>query len=1364
MDANQVVSFLSSFPVDQQPSDGEQLARELLKQKKLTRFQAEQIYSGKGKSLTFGNYVILDKLGQGGMGMVLKAEHQRMKRIVALKVLSPDAVKTPDAVRRFEREVQAAAKLEHPNIVTAYDADRSNNTTFLVMQFVDGDDLSAIVKKSGPLPLDRAIDCMLQAARGLEFAHRRGVIHRDIKPANLLLGRDGVVKILDMGLARLEDSVGGESNQADLTSTGTIMGTVDYMSPEQALDTKHADARSDIYSLGCSLYYLLTGRATYDGNTMMKKLLAHRESPIPPLPGVPPAVEAIFRRLVAKKPDERYASMTEVVAALQRCLTAPPASPIPIATVIHDANFSSFLEKLSQPGDSATSVATSDQTAPAAQTRVLPNSQKPAAETDTVQWSGGRSETNSNTQFPLAPVSLLRLTAEQVRQLKPGLVAAGIVAVVAVVGLGLWLSSSTARGPSPAAKTNIADTTNANRNLKGSLKFALEFDGKTSYVEVPSLSYAGAGTVTIEAFLTPATTDQAFGRPISLSGASGGGFVCIEQKGTVWHPCAGVAQSKYFIKSSHTIQVGQRSHLAFVWDGSESLVLFVDGKRQPSDVAKIARNANRPRFMIGADLDQAMKVSNGFAGLIDEVRVSSGARYGLDFTPPKHYQPDANTLALYHFDEGTGDVLKDSSGNNHHGKIVGAKWVKANEDANKPKVSPSIGPSAFVLTRDKQRVGAFQTLAAAFAQLGEDNVIEIHGNGPFAVGALETSWTKSLTMKSAPGFRARITPTANESGLVFNCMETQFLTVEGIEFVSDVPSVWFAGPSMPEQVWDFRNCWLVSVNPQSPFGITFGGAKLRLEDCLLIQRNVHDSLSLQGQVPQRLELVNCVAFLPEGRPIYEMPSGNAEFEFNHSLRLERNTMYAELYLNLAKTDQKKSTLIESEGNLFLQPALGLTDGQIDSTEIRWKGRDNAYAAGVVTNWALPTRPVIPLASWIGDLKRDEQGSREVDAATPGWAALENADLDQFARSVLDLARTMYATHKTGADVTKWPAAVVAAAPMGDPDRRAAEWVLSVGGDVAVREVGANNSVGITVAEKLPSNRFKVQRIGLAARRSLMEEDQYENLRGLTEIEHITVEHSGVVSDRTLKLFATFTTLKSLNLSYTSVTDAGIAELRVLTELETLCLDGTRVTGRGLEPLRTLRKLRKLVASTNEASEAVVDIARVWWPDLQSLTLSGTVLTEAGATGLASLPTLPCLDLGLAGVTDDQMRRLTRFQKLTILRLYGSPISDTGLDHLRTLTNLTQLDVRSTKVTAAGVARLQQALQKCKIEWDGAKAVKVEGGGTPIDLLAQVDLVRDTIDKPWTLKAGSLIAEGGTFELFTLCGTDSSQTVSQSDKK
>ncbi len=203
---------LKSFiPPQASPKDAEELARELVKQKKLTKFQAEQIYADRGKSLTLGNYVILDKLGQGGMGMVLKARHQRMDRLVALKVMSPTAVKTPDALKRFHREVQAAAKLRHPNIVAADDADEAKGTHFLVMEFVDGNDLSQLVKKNGPLPVETAVRCIIQAARGLEFAHERGVIHRDIKPANLLIDAKGTVKILDMGLARIDGAVGGSS-------------------------------------------------------------------------------------------------------------------------------------------------------------------------------------------------------------------------------------------------------------------------------------------------------------------------------------------------------------------------------------------------------------------------------------------------------------------------------------------------------------------------------------------------------------------------------------------------------------------------------------------------------------------------------------------------------------------------------------------------------------------------------------------------------------------------------------------------------------------------------------------------------------------------------------------------------------------------------------------------------------------------------------------------------------------------------------------------------------------------------------------------------------------------------------------------
>ena len=185
--ADDVAALIDSLPAEKKPQDGEQLAMELVRLKKLTAYQAQQIYAGKGRTLVLGNYVILDKLGQGGMGLVLKAEHRRMERLVALKVLSPKVTKSPEAVRRFQREVKAAARLMHPNIVAAFDADEAGGTHFFVMEYVDGSDLSTLVKKQGPLPLDQALDCILQAARGLQYAHERGVIHRDIKPANLLL-------------------------------------------------------------------------------------------------------------------------------------------------------------------------------------------------------------------------------------------------------------------------------------------------------------------------------------------------------------------------------------------------------------------------------------------------------------------------------------------------------------------------------------------------------------------------------------------------------------------------------------------------------------------------------------------------------------------------------------------------------------------------------------------------------------------------------------------------------------------------------------------------------------------------------------------------------------------------------------------------------------------------------------------------------------------------------------------------------------------------------------------------------------------------------------------------------------------------
>jgi serine/threonine protein kinase/DNA-binding NarL/FixJ family response regulator len=278
--------------------------------------------------LLIGNYEILDRLGAGGMGTVFKARHRRMKRIVALKVLSRNLSSDKTFVQRFQREVETIARLSHPNIVMAYDADEDAVGHFLVMEYVNGADLASLVHKHGTFGVVAAINCILQVARGLEYAHRQGIIHRDIKPANLLRDVDGVVKVTDLGLARINYNMSteGETTQSSLTKVGHVMGTTDYMPPEQALDTASTDHRADIYSLGATLYFLLCGTAPYVGPTMMATLLKHREAPIPVLSNarkdVPTQLDDIFRRMLAKQPMDRQRTMADVAVGLEAVLMA----------------------------------------------------------------------------------------------------------------------------------------------------------------------------------------------------------------------------------------------------------------------------------------------------------------------------------------------------------------------------------------------------------------------------------------------------------------------------------------------------------------------------------------------------------------------------------------------------------------------------------------------------------------------------------------------------------------------------------------------------------------------------------------------------------------------------------------------------------------------------------------------------------------------------------------------------------------------------------------------------------------------------------------------------------------------------------
>jgi WD40 repeat protein/serine/threonine protein kinase len=310
------------------------LARELVQRGWVTPFQINQLFQKSAQELVLGPYILLERLGEGGMGQVYKARHQIMNRLVALKLIRKERLASADAVRRFYREIQAVSQLSHPNIVMAHDAAQVGDAHFFAMEYVEGVDLAKVVKERGPLPVPEACDYIRQAALGLQHAHERGMVHRDIKPANLLVtARGGVIKVLDMGLARLQAGEGDDSVSM-LTQEGSVMGTADYIAPEQALDSHEVDIRSDIYSLGCTLYFALTGQPPFPGGTLGEKLVKHQlKEPVPVeklRPDVPAAVAEALRKMMAKRAAERFQAPVEAALVLQPFARPGSAPGIPM--------------------------------------------------------------------------------------------------------------------------------------------------------------------------------------------------------------------------------------------------------------------------------------------------------------------------------------------------------------------------------------------------------------------------------------------------------------------------------------------------------------------------------------------------------------------------------------------------------------------------------------------------------------------------------------------------------------------------------------------------------------------------------------------------------------------------------------------------------------------------------------------------------------------------------------------------------------------------------------------------------------------------------------------------------------------------
>lgn len=544
---------------------------------------------------TIGDYEIIDLLGKGGMGAVYRAVHRHMDRTVALKVLRPEISRDSRLKQRFQREVKAAARLSHPNIVAAFDAREENGVYCLITEFIDADDLLTQVRRDGPLSAGDAMEVILQTARGLEYAHRQGIIHRDIKPANLLRDEAGTVKILDMGLARVEQSP-VDDDQTDLTATGMMMGTAEYMSPEQARNTKNADARSDIYSLGCTLYFLLTGQPIYRGETAIDTILAHDDRPIPPLPRDSShddrqALDRLFQRMVAKNPEDRFQSMTELIAALE-----PLQADTPQATTSRNRD---------------------------------PKRRRPVRK--------------SSSFSQLSPLGQRLLT----------LAAVG-------VGIGVLVALVLRFKPEP---TPVEPPTS----------YALRFNGETSYVSAPTLTLDPSQPVTLEVICR--IDRMQLSNLISCLGPEWMALF-LSHDGT-WGVAKQVGLNSQLIAALDHAETGTRYHVAGIWDGRE-LHLFVNG--QPVDTTPMGYempDTTGGLYIGGVRSDLLPEGENNrfFAGRIEAVRISRGPRYTAAFQPPTQLNNETETLALYQFDEGEGQITHDDSGNGHDATLFDVEWV-----------------------------------------------------------------------------------------------------------------------------------------------------------------------------------------------------------------------------------------------------------------------------------------------------------------------------------------------------------------------------------------------------------------------------------------------------------------------------------------------------------------------------------------------------------------------------------------------------------------------------------------------------------------------------------------------------------------
>ncbi len=1238
MTAEEVGVVIAELSVGQSPPDVEALARQLVKQKKLTAYQAQTVYQGKGRSLLLGNYVILDKLGQGGMGMVLKAEHKRMKRLVALKVLSPAVTKTPDAMKRFQREVEAAAKLQHPNIVSAFDADEVNGTHFLVMEYVEGTDLSVLVKKQGPLSVEKAVACIVQAARGLEFAHQQGVIHRDIKPANLLVDAKGTVKILDMGLARIEGETGA---QAELTSTGAVMGTVDYMAPEQALSTKHADARSDIYSLGISLWYLLTGKCAYDGDTLMAKLLAHRDAPIPSLCSmrneVPPAVDTVFRKMVAKQAKDRYQTMTEVIRDLEGCLSGQSSSvKVNLPQSTDDSQFNAFLNNFdTSPGASMAATKSRLSKAPptvmdsAAEATLLTGDMTQPTDPQTLTSFGSLAGRKGTTKQKPGQRRAASASWWQDRRLQVG----GGVAVL-LMGL-IWFlippRQNSATNPSSKQKTKSTETAKTGQSKDSAEKKALDWLFSVgAKVGVGQQGWVEPARSTVEALASgkPVVDIALDGRPISNKDLA---------QLSAFPSIYGLSFSTCEIGDKGVAQIAELPQL--------QILVLSRTKVTDRDLAPLLKC----RSLHTLHLDGTSVTSEGLATIGQILSLTDLNLGALPITDQSLTSLQKLSLLRNLNIEGC-QQLTDECGaalaplpalyalNASHTGI----GERALRDLSKSRTLRGL-----LLFNCQKLTDECGTALAQFLELENLNLGSTSIGDRALQGLSKSRSLRVLEIAETQATDAAIPSLSQMKSLTTLDIQRTKFTADGVkQLVAAMPwceIVSSHGVFKPTEKVTPLTAAAVIDPPQYALDFNYkmetGNARVELPPML----RPFEPCTVEMYVTTRSVLDkwdNRVLFISGGGMQLLQQKNNWSWSWSvpskdgtYNRVIVDGSVLARRRMHLAGVSTGKELRLFIDGHLAgktpLVGDLPLVAGP-------------CLLGGLAANFDGFT----PFDGLIDEV-RISKGARYNENFTPAPRFEADADtlavyhFDEGQGEILkDSSGNNHHGKIVGAKWVKFDGLPI------DVDRRAAEWVLSIGGDVVVnggqehvRDVGA-----------LPKDALKLDQVFLAGNKKLSD-------AGLANLK-----------DRQ--------NLREINLRETLVSDAGLAHLAKLPRLDFLGLQGTSVGDAGLALLGN-------------------DI------DIEATSLCFTPVTAKGLARLKGWKHLIRLHLDGTPVSTEGLAHLKDCKKLRYLHIQGTGTTDAGLAHMQECQSLLLLYVaENPQVTEAGIAKLHQALPKCRIRWDG----------------------------------------------------------------